>query len=91
MGAGTQSGPRSGVSDMLGVIAEGGETPDSAAEVGVFSIAEYTGGREQVIPLLGQDTMAVYTHSEPPMLLQLSVSLRRILPIVYVLPHYLPR
>ncbi len=53
-----QSGSQLDVSGMLGVIAEGGETPDSAGDVLVSSTAECTGGGEQAAPLSGLDTAA---------------------------------
>ncbi|XP_063868718.1 uncharacterized protein LOC135104907 [Scylla paramamosain] len=68
VGAGTQSGLQLLESDVSGVAADGGETPDSAGEVGVSFPTGYTGGEEQAAPLLGPDTVGVWSRGEPPLL-----------------------
>ncbi len=66
VGDSTQSGPQLVVSGVSGVAAEGGETPDSAEEVGVSSPVGCTGGREEVGPLPGLDMEGVCLRGEPP-------------------------
>ncbi len=68
VGASTQSGLHLLESDVSGVAADGGETPDSAGEVGVSFPTGYIGGEEQAGPLLGPDTVGVWSRGEPPLL-----------------------
>ncbi len=69
VGACSQSEPHSGVSGMLGITAEGGETPNSAGKIGVFSLVECAGGGKQAAALLVPDPVGISSRSEPSLLI----------------------